>query len=255
MLYFLDFPLSAQVGDVKGRNVNLGNIRNSGVELTLGFSIFNTKKFQWRIDANMSTLKNEVTYLPTKVGFWSNVVAYYKLEEGGSLYDFWAPRFAGIDADTGYATYYKADGSIVNSTSALVREEDYVKVGSALPKAYGAVTNSLAFKNFDLSFMFYYSLGGKMYCYNKSELASIGSGKSPVWDLVKDRWSEPGDTSAELPVNFFDNRSKASIGYSDYYILNNNYLRLRNLTIGYSIPKSVLTKIGIERARVLFFRR
>ena len=252
LLYFLDFPLSAQVGDVKGRNVNLGNIRNSGVELTLGFSIFNTKKFQWRIDANMSTLKNEVTYLPTKVGFWSNVVAYYKLEEGGSLYDFWAPRFAGIDADTGYATYYKADGSIVNSTSALVREEDYVKVGSALPKAYGAVTNSLAFKNFDLSFMFYYSLGGKMYCYNKSELASIGSGKSPVWDLVKDRWSEPGDTSAELPVNFFDNRSKASIGYSDCYILNNNYLRLRNLTIGYSIPKSVLTKIGIERARVYF---
>ena len=126
LLYFLDFPLSAQVGDVTGKNVNLGNIRNSGVELTLGFSIFNTKKFQWRIDANVSTLKNEVTYLPTKVGFWSNVVAYYKLEEGGSLYDFWAPRFAGVDAETGYATYYKADGSVVNSTSELVREEDYV---------------------------------------------------------------------------------------------------------------------------------
>lgn len=107
LLYYQELPLSAQVGNVTGINTNVGDIRNSGFEATLGFQLFNQNKFQWRIDVNMSTLKNEVTKLPTEIGFWSNVVAWYKLEEGGSLYDFWAPRFAGVDPESGYATYYK----------------------------------------------------------------------------------------------------------------------------------------------------
>lgn len=106
LLYYQELPLSAQVGNVTGINTNVGDIRNSGFEATLGFQLFNQNKFQWRIDVNMSTLKNEVTKLPTEIGFWSNVVAWYKLEEGGSLYDFWAPRFAGVDPESGYATYY-----------------------------------------------------------------------------------------------------------------------------------------------------
>ena len=193
LLYYQELPLSAQVGNVTGINTNVGDIRNSGFEATLGFQLFNQNKFQWRIDVNMSTLKNEVTKLPTEIGFWSNVVAWYKLEEGGSLYDFWAPRFAGVDPESGYATYYKKDGSVVNKTAALTKD-DYEFVGSALPKVYGSLTNSFNFYGFDASFMLYYSLGGHMYCYNKSELASYSRvGVSPVLDLVKDRWSGPGD--------------------------------------------------------------
>ena len=82
LLYYQELPLSAQVGNVTGINTNVGDIRNSGFEATLGFQLFNQNKFQWRIDVNMSTLKNEVTKLPTEIGFWSNVVAWYKLEEG-----------------------------------------------------------------------------------------------------------------------------------------------------------------------------
>lgn len=194
LLYYQELPLSAQVGNVTGINTNVGDIRNSGFEATLGFQLFNQNKFQWRIDVNMSTLKNEVTKLPTEIGFWSNVVAWYKLEEGGSLYDFWAPRFAGVDPESGYATYYKKDGSVVNKTAALTKD-DYEFVGSALPKVYGSLTNSFNFYGFDASFMLYYSLGGHMYCYNKSELASYSRvGVSPVLDLVKDRWSGPGDS-------------------------------------------------------------
>lgn len=233
LLYYQELPLSAQVGNVTGINTNVGDIRNSGFEATLGFQLFNQNKFQWRIDVNMSTLKNEVTKLPTEIGFWSNVVAWYKLEEGGSLYDFWAPRFAGVDPESGYATYYKKDGSVVNKTAALTKD-DYEFVGSALPKVYGSLTNSFNFYGFDASFMLYYSLGGHMYCYNKSELASYSRvGVSPVLDLVKDRWSGPGDSSAKTPINFMTNRSISAIGYSDYYIINNDYLRLRNVTIGY----------------------
>lgn len=220
LLYYQELPLSAQVGNVTGINTNVGDIRNSGFEATLGFQLFNQNKFQWRIDVNMSTLKNEVTKLPTEIGFWSNVVAWYKLEEGGSLYDFWAPRFAGVDPESGYATYYKKDGSVVNKTAALTKD-DYEFVGSALPKVYGSLTNSFNFYGFDASFMLYYSLGGHMYCYNKSELASYSRvGVSPVLDLVKDRWSGPGDSSAKTPINFMTNRSISAIGYSDYYIKN-----------------------------------
>ena len=241
LLYYQELPLSAQVGNVTGINTNVGDIRNSGFEATLGFQLFNQNKFQWRIDVNMSTLKNEVTKLPTEIGFWSNVVAWYKLEEGGSLYDFWAPRFAGVDPESGYATYYKKDGSVVNKTAALTKD-DYEFVGSALPKVYGSLTNSFNFYGFDASFMLYYSLGGHMYCYNKSELASYSRvGVSPVLDLVKDRWSGPGDSSAKTPINFMTNRSISAIGYSDYYIINNDYLRLRNVTIGYTLPHIIYT--------------
>ena len=252
LLYYQELPLSAQVGNVTGINTNVGDIRNSGFEATLGFQLFNQNKFQWRIDVNMSTLKNEVTKLPTEIGFWSNVVAWYKLEEGGSLYDFWAPRFAGVDPESGYATYYKKDGSVVNKTAALTKD-DYEFVGSALPKVYGSLTNSFNFYGFDASFMLYYSLGGHMYCYNKSELASYSRvGVSPVLDLVKDRWSGPGDSSAKTPINFMTNRSISAIGYSDYYIINNDYLRLRNVTIGYTLPKYITKKIGLENARIYF---
>ena len=252
LLYYQELPLSAQVGDVAGKNVNLGDIRNSGLELTLGFQIFNRQNFGWRLDANLSTLKNEVTYLPTEVGFWSNVVAQYKLVEGGSLYDFWAYRFAGINSETGMPGYYKKDGSVVYSTSELVQAEDAELIGSALPKAYGSITNSFNFYGFDFSFMLYYSLGGHMYCYNKSELGAYSRvGVSPVWDLVKDRWTKPGD-NAKTQINYLDNRSKASIGYSDYYVIDNDYLRLRNVTLGYTLPKKILKKAGIDNIRVYF---
>lgn len=69
LLYYQELPLSAQVGNVTGINTNVGDIRNSGFEATLGFQLFNQNKFQWRIDVNMSTLKNEVTKLPTEIGF------------------------------------------------------------------------------------------------------------------------------------------------------------------------------------------
>ena len=251
LLYYYEMPLSAHVGNVSGKNTNLGDIKNSGFEFTLGAQIFNTKDFQWRIDANISTLKNEVTYLPNKVGFWSNVVANYKLEEGGSLYDFWGPRYAGVDAETGYPMYYKADGTKVNSTSQLDKEKDWVKLGSALPSAYGSITNTLAYKGFDFSMMWYYSLGGKIYCYNKSELgAHTRAGVSAAWDLVKNRWTGPGDTSAKTPMNAVANRSTVTVGYSDYYVLDNDYLRLRNLTLGYTLPNACAKKLGIEKLRV-----
>lgn len=62
LLYYQELPLSAQVGNVTGINTNVGDIRNSGFEATLGFQLFNQNKFQWRIDVNMSTLKNKVTH-------------------------------------------------------------------------------------------------------------------------------------------------------------------------------------------------
>ena len=74
---------------------------------------------------------------------------------------------------------------------------------------------------------------------------------SPVYDLVKDRWTKPGD-NAKTQINFMDNRGKASIGYSDYYVIDNDYLRLRNVTLGYTIPAKLTKKAGISNLRVYF---
>lgn len=69
LLYYQELPLSAQVGNVTGINTNVGDIRNSGFEATLGFQLFNQNKFQWRIDVNMSTLKMKLLSFQQKLVF------------------------------------------------------------------------------------------------------------------------------------------------------------------------------------------
>ena len=81
LLYYRNLPLSAQVGDAAGYNTNMGNVRNSGLELTLSAVAVKTNDFQRNIDFNMSTLKNEVTYLPGGSYTYANRGATYKLEE------------------------------------------------------------------------------------------------------------------------------------------------------------------------------
>lgn len=251
LLFQKPLPLSAQIGSVVGVNTNLGNIRNSGFEVALGAELIRSKDFSWKIDANISTLKNEVTYLPAGAFTFSNRAATYKLEEGHSIYDFFMVKNAGVNPDNGNMRYLIQDGSGGWKTTenyAEVTTKDYQYGGSALPKAYGAVTNSFDWAGFDLSFMFYYSLGGKMFDYGYIERTALRGGVGVIPDLVQDRWKNPGD-QAKFPKWSNDNYSDTRRG-SDFYVFNNSFLRLRNVTLGYALPKEISKKLGMSSARI-----
>lgn len=254
LLYYKELPPSAQAGSATGYNTNIGDIRNSGIEVALGAEIFNTKDFRWSIDANLTQIKNELTYLPEGEYTYSEGWGTFKMVEGRSRYEFWAPSYSRVDPATGDVLYWKKDenGNRVETSDyneVNVEEQKDFK-GSSLPKVYGSITNTFAYKDFDFSFMFYYSLGGKMldHQYMESIVVRTGFGIAP--DLLENRWKQPGDV-AELP-RLREQNYIATRQYSDAFIFNNDYLRLRNITLGYTLPKSLTHKIRLDHVRVFF---
>ena len=250
LLYYKDLPLSAQVGDATGVNTNLGNVRNQGFELTLNIIPIRKRDFQWNVDLNFSTLKNKVTYLPGGAYTYSNRVAGYRLEEGKSLYEFYMCKNAGVNPENGNMRYWVRDGSGWKTTENFsdVTTDDYQWCGSAIPKAYGSLTNSIRWKGFDGSMMWYTSLGSKMYDYVYLENTTVRNGVGVVWDLVKDKvWMKPGD-NAKFPRWSADNYSSTRKA-TDFYLFDNDYFRLRNLTIGYTLPKALISKLSLSNVR------
>jgi len=246
LLYYKTLPLSAQAGSVEGINTNIGTLRNSGFEFTVSANAIHKQNFNWRIDANLSTLKNEIVYLPSEPFYWSASLAKYYMAEGNSLYDLYTVKTDGIDPETGLVRYIKADGSITNDYTET-SQDDYQKIGSTLPKVYGSLTNSFNFYGVDLSFMFYYSLGAYMFDQQYWERTRVRHQTSPLSDLVESRWRKPGDVT-DIP-RFTESNWGKMMGACDRYIFKNDYLRLRNLTIGYTLPSKVTKKMGVEKLR------
>ncbi len=252
LLYYKQLPLSAQIGDAEGYNTNLGNIRNRGVEITLGATAIKTQNFQWDINFNLSTLDNEVTYLPDGAYNYENRGAGYRLEEGYSIYEFYMVKNAGVNPETGNMQYWIRDdngGWTTTESYSDVSSDDYQWCGSAIPNLFGSITNSFRFQNFDLSFMWYASFGSKMWDYQYQERTTVRDGVGIIQDLVEgDVWMQPGD-EAKFPrwsaSNYSDTRRN-----SDFYLFDNDYWRLRNLTFGYTLPQNLIRKIGISNVRI-----
>lgn len=251
LLYYKPLPLSAQVGSAEGYNTNLGDIQNTGFEITIGANAISTHDFTWNIDFNWSSLRNRITYLPGGAYTIDDRGATYKLAEGHSRYEFFMPSSAGIDPQTGKALYWKHDASgnrVIIDDFSKITTDDYEWQGSALPKGFGALTNSFQYKDFDASFMLYYSYGGKMFDYTYIERVTLRGGVGVIQDLVKDRWRQPGD-NASLPRWSNDDYSSTRKS-TNFWIFNNNYVRLRNLTLGYTLPKEITQKAKLSNVRV-----
>ena len=125
-----------------------------------------------------------------------------------------------------------------------------MKIGSALPKVYGAITNTFYLGGLDLSFMFYYSLGSYMYDYQYYERTRVRYQTSALTDLIADRWRKPGD-NATFP-RLTGTKFTTYNGYCDRLVFKNDFVRLRNLTLGYTLPASWTRKAGIDKVRFYF---
>lgn len=266
LLFEVPLPLSS---GFSGINQNVGNLTNKGFELSLNYSVVRNKSVNWDINVSATTLKNEITKLPEG---WNEIQGSYYRGKGNSLYDFYAPVWAGLNtegANTWYVYEFETDASgefkrnsqgektvlsetITTEYSDVNNTDQRRIVGSALPDVYGSITNSLSWKGFDFSAMIFYSLGSDMYDNYFSE--------STTWRpkfAVTENWEEYGwdfngnDPESIMPrVSEQDYKDGNTGKYSTQYIFNNNYARLRNLTIGYTIPKSLCQKVKMETLRV-----
>ncbi len=246
-------PLPPALGYSGGTYQNIGQSKNTGIEVTLGYAPVRTKNFDWKIDFNITSFKNVLTKLPPTQQITGIVTGNKKYTEGKSIFDFWLREFAGVDPSTGLSLYYydilgtdgKATGERKLTTDGGKASFYYVG-GSSIPKFNGGLTNSFRYKNFDLSILLTYAYGGKYYDGNYSGLNSIGSAGTAWSTDISKRWQKPGDVTNVPRVQTASGQDYAS----SRFLFDASYISIKNINLGFDLPKSTAKRLFLSNLRV-----
>ena len=253
LLYSKDVPLSA--GNPTGfYPVNVGSILNKGFELALNGYFISTRDVQWGWNANFSHYKNEILSLDSSISEEGIKGGNYIYKIGGSLYEAYMRRYAGVNPETGKAQWYKKvidESGEWNGQSVVTEvftETDQYEVGSVLPCLYGGFGTTLNIYGFDVSAQFSFQLGGRYYDGTYQALMHTSSGAGTAWhsDVLKS-WT-PENPNTDIPRLDGD----TSVGQTavDNYLISSNYLSVNNVTIGYTLPTTILSKAKIAGVRI-----
>ena len=251
LLYNKDVPLSS--GNPTGYvPVNVGSIRNSGFELSFDGLIINQKNFNWTWNANFSHYKNVILELDPSVSENGIKGSNYIYKVGGSLYEAFLRQYAGVDPETGKGLYYydvtDANGDVTKETTDVFSKATQYECGSVLPKLYGGFGTSLNFYNFDLSAQFSYQLGGRYYDGTYQALMHTQAAAGQAWhkDALK-AWT-PENTNTDVPR--LDGDVQVAQTAVDRFLISSNYLSINNVTLGYTLPSSLVKKASLSAVRV-----
>ena len=275
-----DLLLAQELAHVTGfdkQYQNVGKIRNKGMEFSISSTNIQTKSFTWNTNFNISIIRNELralesgaNYKTTRSGFDSNFTQDdYIAIVGSSLGAIYGYEFDGIyQSSDFYITpdhkYILKEG-ITNNTrytdagglrpgvvkykdqngDGIITTADRTVIGNAIPKWYGGITNTFAWKEIDFSFMFQFNYGNDIYNATRLYATQSRNGRRNMLAEVADRWTE---TNAS-------NLVPSTKGYvtNDVYsrfVEDGSFLRLKNVTLGYTLPKKWTQKAYIKRMRV-----
>ena len=251
-------PVSGLTG-ITSRWQNVGEMRNSGIEITIGGDIIRTKDWLWSLDLNMGYNKNKLEKLygddPNMmiIGGGGNDTtiagaAEKVLKVGYSTDRYYLREWAGVDPKNGAPLWYKNDGS--GETTSNYSEAKQVMTEATSPKLFGGFNTSLTWKNIELNASFGFSLGGKIYNYSRQEYDSDGAYTDRNQMKLIDgwsRWEKEGDIATH-PAASYGNKSNSNKA-STRYLEDGDYLKLRSLSIGYNLN---LSKYYIQNMRIYF---
>jgi hypothetical protein len=222
--------------------INAGNVENKGFEFELGWRD-HIGDFNYSVRANLSTLKNEVTYIDPSItrlagsNFHTYTITYF--EKGYPVYYFRGFEFDKINPENGDPMFkdLNEDG--------VVNNDDMTDIGNAIPNITYGITLTAAYKGFDLTVFGTGSGGNKIFnCINRPDYATSNKMKEVMFD---DRWT-PTNTSGSKPragANDLDKYVDSSA-----MIYNGSYFKVKQIQLGYTLPKSLLSKVGISHVRV-----
>lgn len=243
-------PLATSLG-YSSIDENVGALKNTGFEIDLKGTIIDTKDFNWKLGINLTHYKNKVTELPLDD---MPASGYTKLEVGRSVYDFYTKEWAGVNPENGNPMWYKnvtdENGNITKVATETYNDGDYYFVNkSSLPKVYGGFNTSFSYKGIELSALFSYSIGGYVYNRDKNFLLSYGSATGRAWSKdMLDRWT-PENRYTDVPkVEMSSSNSWTSA--SSRFLVNNSYLRLKNLMLSYNFPQYLVKKMCLGGLQV-----
>ena len=222
--------------------INAGNVENKGFEFELGWRD-HIGDFSYGIRGNLSTLKNEVTYLDpslTRLGgttFHTYTITYF--EKGYPVYYFRGYQFDKINPETGDPMFKDLnDDGVVN-------DDDRTDIGNAIPSVTYGITLTAAYKGFDLTVFGTGAAGNKIFnCINRPDYATSNKLKEVLYD---DRWTESNKSGTRPRAGANDMDKYAD---SDAMVYSGNYFKFKQIQLGYTLPKNLLSKVGISHARV-----
>ncbi len=224
----MNVPIS-RVNGFTSYTANVGAVENRGWEFELTADIARGD-FSWTSNLNVSTVENEVT---TLVDGEDQVFGQNLLREGESLGAFYLVRYAGPNPENGNAQWLDLDGEVTESYSLANR----VVAGDPFPDFFGGFTNTFAYRGIDLRVFFQYQLGNDIYradgTFTDSNLNSLFNQST----RQNDYWTpENTDAANPKPILFTSNGSQNSTRYLE----DGSYLRLKQLTLGYRLPASLI---------------
>lgn len=247
---------------------NIGKIKNSGFELTVGGTIIATSDWNWHSDFNFSTVKNTVKELYGGTDIIDN---YTIIREGESYRSLYGYDYFGVNQANGNPIWRKADGTLVQfdtfgtydyavydpsnpedvSQSSSLTADDRKILGSSMPTWYGGWNNTVTYRNFDLNVFFRFSGGNKIM--NASRQASLFNMEfANNGQEIMGRWvspEQPGDGMTPK-IGYGDNAALFNDGFTDsHFVETGNYLKLANLAIGYTLPKAAVAKLNMSKIR------
>ncbi|WP_299124912.1 TonB-dependent receptor [uncultured Winogradskyella sp.] len=233
---------------------NAGIIENSGWEVTLNSNILSKNDFSWSVGGNFSLLKNEIIQVSP---FTDRQVQGTKLwAPGNSLFEFFIREWAGVNPANGDALWYQdvldANGNVTGRavTNDYDQATRYETGKESLPDIQGGFNTNLRYKQFDLSALFNFSLGGYLLDTDYSGLVNnfdaVGASAHP--DNFN-AWSQPGDITDFPRLTTSNNNFNSQ---STRWLFKNDYVRLKSLTVGYNLPQVALEDIGLSSVRVYF---
>lgn len=248
-------PLSRTTGHTS-QTQNIGELYNQGIEAELNVNVYRTRDFSFSLGGNFSHIKNEVTKLPVD-GDGNKIeittATRYTAVEGYAVDTWFMKEWAGVDPANGDPLWYMDDGNGGRTTTnnyALATA--YSQGATALPKTFGGLNTRVDYRGFYVSANLYYAFGYKIFDNWANYMRSDGQfyGAFGFYARQADRWQQPGDIAENPRPLPGGNRNSNSA--SSRFLYDGDHLRLKDLRIGYNIPRRYLENIGLTSANVYF---
>lgn len=245
---------------------NIGQLQSQGVELSVGTPVLRTKDFNWNVNFNIAWNKTKVlatndngdiVYDATALSDGTN---YGIAKPGTILGAYYLIRWAGVNPANGMAEFYDAKGNTVQYNPAS-KTWSYIKDGttapqiaatdrvvsnkSPYPKFYGGLSQTFTYKSFDASVDLQYALGFYLYDQTMQTIMSMNNVRNKSEDILG-AWQKAGDNT-NVPQLWYANNQWSQA--STRWLEKGDFLRIRNVQIGYNFPKALISKIKVSKLR------
>lgn len=224
---------------------NFGEMENKGFEIGLNGILLNKKDLYWDFGFNISQNRNLIKRIAAPFNVFTRDLI--RLEEGIPLFSFWLHEQIRVDPETGLSIYRTVNGEAPVNSPDFNSGRDRFIVGNAQPDFFGGINSNLRFKNFDFNMFWQYSYGNDQLNWVRFFQEHGGTRNTGFVGSQLGRWQQPGDIT-DIP-RMISTNYRGDLR-PDRFLEDGSYLRLKNLTIGYTLPSSFSDKIGFSRVRI-----